>query len=105
MNQCRASAVVEHLSRDHASAAGDSACVHRAGMCKQPDELRPAIVVEGRLRKLVCVEIEIKCLVRISGPGLLHDHIALAVEDGQLHLPVCFTTGFRQMKGTEAEGF
>ena len=95
MNQSLASVVVEHLSSDDASAARDSARVHRAGMGEQPDELRPAVVVERRLRKLVCVEIEIKCLVGISCPSLLHDNVALAVEDGQLHLLVCFTTGVR----------
>jgi hypothetical protein len=64
-------------------------------MGEQSDELRPAIVVERRLRKLVRVEIEIECLVRVSCPTLLHNNVALAVEDGQQHLLVCFTTGFR----------
>src|SRR5437763_17208992 len=105
MNQCLASVVIEHFSRDHATAAGNSTRVDVAGMDQQPDGFGPAIVVEGRLRKLVCVEIEIKCLVVISCPGLLHDNIALPVEDGQPHLFVCCAASVRRVKGTEPEGF
>src|SRR6185436_2759809 len=46
-----------------------------------------------------------ECLVRVSYPKLLHDDVTLAVEDGELHLLVCFTTGLRRVKSTEPECF